>query len=137
MTIVLRVLILFYLMLSPLFAQEYAIVASQKFENISEGKIKAVFMKKTLFLGDTKVIPVNLSVRDTIRSSFDKHILNMSFNRLKTYWSKQHYLGHRPPITMKSQESVKAFVKRVKNAIGYIEFSNVDKDLIILYKWSD
>lgn len=94
-------------------------------------------MKKTLFIGDKKVVPVNLSPRDTVRTSFEKNLLLMSFNRLKTYWTKQHYLGHRPPVTMKSQESVKKFIKRVENAIGYMELSKVDKDLIILYKWSD
>jgi ABC-type phosphate transport system substrate-binding protein len=38
---------------------------------------------------------------------------------------------------MKSQESIKAFVKKVDGAIGYIESSALDEDLKVIYRWKD
>jgi hypothetical protein len=61
----------------------------------------------------------------------------MSFSRLKTYWTKEHYLGHRPPISMKSQESIKAFINKVDGSLGYINIENVDENMKIIYKWRD
>lgn len=118
-------------------ATEYAVVSSKKINKITLGQIKALFLKKTFCIGNKKIVPLNLPPRYKIRSSFEKKVLNMSFNRLKSYWTKQHYLGHRPPITMKSQESIKVFIKKIDGAIGYIELDKVDKELNIIYKWSD
>ena len=123
--------------ISALNANEYAIVSSKSMQNISLGQIKALYLKKTLYIGEKKIVPLNLQAKDTIRKSFERNVLHMSFNRLKSYWSKQHYLGHRPPITMKSEKSIKAFVKKIDGAIGYLELSKVDNNLKILYKWSE
>jgi len=118
-------------------AQEYVIIANKSMKELSLGQIKAIFLKKLSYVDDTKVVPVNLSARDALRVKFEKKILRMSLSRIKTYWTKQHYLGHRPPISLKSQESIKAFVKKVDGSLGYIEAINVDKDLKIIYKWSE
>ncbi len=122
---------------SLLIANEYAIVANKSIHEASLGQIKALFLKKSSYIKNKKVVPVNLSSRNPIRIHFEKHILHMSFNRLKSYWTKQHYLGHRPPISMKSQKSIKTFIKKVDGSIGYMELKNVDDELSILYKWSE
>ena len=118
-------------------AQEYAVVSVKKLEGVSLGQIRAIFLKKNSYIGDKKVIPLNLASRNKIRMSFEKQVLHMSFTRLKSYWTKQHYLGHRPPITMKSQKSIKAFLRKVEYSIGYMKIESIDKDLNVLYKWSD
>ncbi|MDQ7068493.1 MAG: hypothetical protein Q9M40_11240 [Sulfurimonas sp.] len=66
-----------------------------------------------------------------------KKVLKMNFSRLKSYWTKQHYLGRRPPLTMKSQEAIKTFVKKVDGAIGYIDIQNLDESVKVLYTWKD
>jgi len=122
---------------SLLIANEYAVVANKEFQNLSKADIKVIYLKKSSYINDKKVIPINLGSRDKIRKSFEKNVLNMSFPRLKAYWTKQHYLGHRPPITMKSQESIKLFIQKIDSAVGYMEVKNVTNNLKILYKWSD
>ena len=132
------VLILISLLLSSeIFATEYAIITSTKMPKLSPSQIKALFLKKRSFVDGMKIVPVNLSVRSSTRRSFEAHILNMHMARLKSYWAKQHYLGVRPPITLKSQESVKRFVQKVKGSIAYIELTADTKNIIILYKWSE
>jgi len=122
---------------SVLVASEYAVVANKNFKKISKADIKSIYLKKLSYMNDKKIVPINLSSRDKIRKSFEKKIFHMSFTRLKSYWTKQHYLGHRPPITMKSQKSVNLFIKKVDVSIGYMDVRNVDKNLKIIYRWSD
>jgi len=126
-----------FLVQTLLDANEYAIISNRDIDEMSVGQIKALYLKKTSYIGNKKIIPINLSSRNSIRMSFEKSVLHMSFTRLKTYWTKQHYLGHRPPITMKSQKSVQAFIKKVDGAIGYIELKNLDDSMKIIYRWSD
>lgn len=119
------------------FAQEYAVISNKKMKELSIGEIKAIFLKKLTLIDEIKAVPLNLEARDSLRAEFEKEMLNMSFERLKSYWTKQHYLGHRPPISMKSEESVKAFVVKIDGAIGYIKMSSVDESVKVLYTWSD
>jgi len=131
------VFLLFIITISSSFADEYAIVSNKNMKELSLSQVKAIFLKRLVFVDDVKVVPINLGARDELRLKFEKRVLRMNFSRLKTYWTSQHYLGHRPPVSMKSQESIKAFVKRVDGSIGYMRILNVDKDLKIIYKWSD
>lgn len=132
------VIILSTVMLSTLlFADEYAVIANQKMKELSVTQIKAVFLKKITVIDNISAVPVNLEARDPIREKFENEIVGMSFERLKSYWAKQHYLGKRPPVGMKSQESVKAFVKNVEGAIGYINADNIDNDIKVLYRWRE
>jgi ABC-type phosphate transport system substrate-binding protein len=118
-------------------ADEYVVISNKNMKDLSESEIKAIFLKKLTFANDTKVVPINLKARDPLRLKFEKKVLHMSFQRLKSYWTKQHYLGHRPPVSMKSQESIKAFVKKVKGSIGYIKANRVDNSVKVMYRWSD
>ncbi len=119
------------------FADEYVVISNKSMKDLSPAQIKAVFLKKLAFIEDVKAVPINLEARDPLRLKFENDILNMSFSRLKTYWTTRHYLGHRPPISMKSQESIKAFVKKVDGSLGYINAKNIDDSIKVIYRWKD
>jgi len=125
------------LLLSNTLANEYVVVSNKNMKKISKTQLKAIFLKKITIIDDKKIIPINLQPKDTLRVDFEKKVLAMSFGRLKSYWIRQHYLGRRPPLSMKSQESIKVFIKRVDGAIGYIERKNLDKDLKVIYQWEE
>ncbi|DAB30128.1 MAG TPA: hypothetical protein CFH84_05700 [Sulfurimonas sp. UBA12504] len=132
-----RIVLLCFFTFSAL-ADEYAVVSNTKMKDLSPLEIRAIFLKKiTLISDDTEVVPINLEATDPLRLKFEKEILGMSFSRLKSYWVIEHYLGHRPPISMKSQESIKAFITKVDGSIGYLNIKNVDENMKILYRWSD
>ena len=132
-----KTLLLLTLLSSLLFATEYAVVANKEVPKLSKNDIKAIYLKRFSSLEHKKIVPLNLGSRNKIRKSFQKHVLGMSFMRLKAYWTKQHYLGHRPPISMKSQEGVVRFVQKVDMSIGYTTIDKIDTNLKILYRWSD
>ncbi len=120
-----------------LWGGEYALITNKGMSNLSQSQIKAIYLKKLTLVNDVKVVPLNLGAKDSLRLKFENDILGMSFPRLKAYWTKQHYLGHRPPVTMKSQESIKSFVKKVDGAIGYINAQDVDNNVKVIHRWSD
>jgi len=127
--------VFFILFSLNIFAQEYAVVSNVLLHDITKSKLKAIFLKKLTHLNKIHLVPVNLSSNNDIREAFEKEILQMSKKRLKSYWSKQHYMGNRPPVTMKSQESVLAFTRNVLGAISYVKIENVNENVNILYKW--
>ncbi|MFK5938460.1 MAG: hypothetical protein QM497_08705 [Sulfurimonas sp.] len=118
-------------------ADEYALISNKDITHLSKNQIKAIYLKKLTMINGQTIIPINLDARDPLREKFNQNLLHMSFERLKSYWTQEHYLGRRPPLSLKSQKSVKKFIKNVDGSIGYINMKNIDKNVTILYKWKD
>ena len=118
-------------------AEEFAVVSNGSVEKLSVYEIKAVFLKQMKFYKGLRLVPVNLYPKSDLRRKFESDVLQMSFPRLRAYWNKKHYMGVRPPLTMRSKESVKRFIKQVDGAVGYIPLRDVDKDLYVIYRWSE
>jgi hypothetical protein len=118
-------------------ADEYVIISNASVKGLSKEQIKEIYLKRLTFVNGVDMVPINLEHDNILREKFNKKILNMSTKQLKEYWNKQHLLGTRPPISMKSQESIKTFITKVDGSIGYINKKNLDKDVFILYGWND
>jgi len=131
-----QILLLFFLS-THLYSQVYAVVSLSSFGKLSKSQVKVLFLKKSVYIKDVKIVPLNLAINDKVRKSFEKNILNMSISHLKSYWTKQHYLGKRPPINVKSQKSLHAYLMKVEGSIGYMPIDKEENKLNILYKWSD
>ena len=133
----LQIVILLSLLFCNAIADKYVVVSNNTMKKLSKTQIKAIFLKKIKIIDDTKLVALNLSPKDDLRVKFEKQILNMSFGSLKSYWTSQHYLCHRPPLSMKSQKSIIAFIKKVDGAISYIEEKNLSNGLKVHYMWED
>lgn len=131
--------LLFILLLHTtlLSAESYVVIVNKKMKTLSKAEIKAVFLKKLTVVEGIPVVPLNLGVSDPLRANFEKELLNMGHSRLQAYWTRQHYLGHRPPLNLSSQESVKSFVQKVEGAIGYIDAAQLDESVQAIYRWYD
>lgn len=116
---------------------KYAVVANKNMPKLSLKQIKEIFLKKITLINKLKIVPVNLGPKDELRLKFEKQVLKMDFEMLKTYWAQQYKTGQRPPVTMKSKDSTEAFLKKVDGSIGYMRIKDMDKSLKIIYKWSD
>ena len=130
-----KVLFLIPLLISILSAKDMIVVTSTTsgIQNISQKQIKEIFLKKRNFIGEAEVIAINLSASEPTRIDFEEKILNMDRTELAAYWAGQHYQGISPPVTQKSQISLKAFLKNVKGAIGYMEKSQLEPGLKVLH----
>ena len=118
-------------------ADEYALISNKNIVPLSKNQIKAIYLKKLTIINGQAIIPINLDARDPLRQKFNQNFLHMNFQRLKSYWTQEHYLGRRPPLSLKSQKSVKKFIKNVNGSIGYINMKNIDKNITILYRWKN
>ena len=131
-----KILLLIFLSLS-LSAQEYAVVSNITLDGLSKKQIKAIFLKKLTHLNGIHFVPVNLPSSSKIREEFEKKVLKIGKKRLKSYWVKQHYLGKRPPLIMKSQKSATKFTQNVLGSLTYVKAQNIDNTLNVLYRWKD
>lgn len=129
-----KTLFLFFAFVCASFAGDLVVVVSKNstIEQLSRQELKAIYLKKKLRTGDTKLIPVNLAASNPTRPSFDKLVLMMESYELGQHWNKLHFNGINPPLVQNSFEGVKAFVKNVEGAIGYIDSENVDSGLKIV-----
>lgn len=120
-----------------LFGGDWVVVAGGGFKSgsLSQKQVKDIFLKKKTFIDSQEVIPINLPASEKGRSIFEEKLLGMDRTEIGNYWISQHYQGITPPLTQKSQAGVKAFLKNAKGAIGYIEKSQLDSDLKVLYEF--
>ena len=122
-------------------AKEYVVIANKKLQihKVTREYLKQIYLKKHTYLGEKGLVPVNLAGRSKVRASFEKHVLKMSRNRLKRFWTVEHYKGKRPPLTMQSPNSALKFVEKVEGALAYIPAKMLSKKnaVKVIYTWSD
>ena len=123
--------------ISICYAKDFVVVTSSatQVNSLSQKQIKDLFLKKKAFIADTEIIPVNLPSNEKMRAVFEEKALGIERAELSNYWIEQHYQGVTPPLTQKSQAGIKAFIKSVKGAIGYIEKSQMESGLKVLYEF--
>lgn len=133
-----RILFLFWIFGSMVYGLEYILVVNKNtdIDSLNILQVRSIFLKKQTMMNELELVPINLPAFHEARRSFETNVLDMSQSRLKSYWVKQHYQGHRPPLTMKSFQGLKAFIKNVDGAIGYIPADAMDSSLKQVYRWS-
>ncbi|MDT8317055.1 MAG: hypothetical protein RQ824_03555 [bacterium] len=118
------------------FSAELVVISSHETsEKISSKLLRKIYLKRKILWQDkTRIVPVNLPARSSLRAFFTKETLHMDHKDLVLYWNEQHYKGVRPPVVVESEEAVKAFVREVKGALGYINADSLEPDLKVLYR---
>jgi hypothetical protein len=132
-----RIILATALLFFSLEAAQFVVIANKESKigtRLDANEIRRIYLKKRRYIGTLKLIPLSLSASDPLRHSFQKELLSMSERQLAAYWAKQHYLGHRPPLTMMSVESVVAFVREVNGAIAYVPKEAADTSVKIIYE---
>ncbi len=127
--------ILFIVLAIPIvvFADIVVVVAkSSAVSALSKKELKEIYLKKQQFANGIKFVPINLPASSQIRASFDRVTLRMDEAELGDYWNEKHYGGVNPPMVQNSQEAVKAMVKKVPGAVGYIDESLLDDNLKVV-----
>lgn len=120
-----------------LFGSQFSVIVSKKapFSTLSTQQVREIYLLKRHFVGDVKIIPINLVGQDESRSVFESAVLGMDRNRLNDYWVKQHFQGVTPPLTQPSFESIKAFVQNVEGSMGYLPSGMVDSTVKVVYEF--
>ncbi len=102
-------------------------------ENVTERTAVRLFLKEKLFWKDgSRIVPVNLPPDHDARETFSRAVLKRNRRELVEFWNEQHFKGVNPPVVLESEEAVKAFVRQVDGAVGYIRRDHLDPDLKVL-----
>jgi len=104
-------------------AGEVCIVASRTLplQHISRSTLKAIYLDKKHLINGHKVLPINYTFTDPLRSCFEKHVLKKSRRSLERYWLRAHYNGKRAPKVVKSKAALLAYLQKVPGTIGYVD----------------
>ena len=120
-----------------LFSQELLVIGDKSFaeHNLTVSEIKAIFLDKKRFLEGSKILVMNYESHHSLRSCFEKNILEKSERSLEKYWRKAYYKGKRPPKIISSEEMLFLYLESVQPSIGYIDSnSTIPNELLVLYK---
>lgn len=102
-------------------------------EAVSERTAARLFLKERLFWKDgSRIVPVNLPPDHTARQAFSRAILRRERRELVAYWNEQHFKGVNPPVVLESEDAVKAFVRQVDGAVGYVRRDRMEPDFTVL-----
>jgi len=116
---------------------EIAVVVGQRsaVDRLSAGEVKALFLKKRVRFPNGEIaIPVNQDEDTHAYAEFAEKALDKDPSQLKSYWSTRVFSGKgTPPETVGGGAAVKALVSRSPTAIGYIDSSQVDDSVKVVY----
>ncbi|MGE0042649.1 MAG: hypothetical protein AB7H88_11510 [Vicinamibacterales bacterium] len=102
-------------------------------ESVSARIAERLYLKEKLFWRDgSRVVPVNLPPDHAAREAFSRAVLRLARRDLVAYWNEQHFKGVNPPVVLESEDAVKAFVRQVDGAVGYIRRDRLEPDLTVL-----
>ncbi len=102
-------------------------------EAVSERTAARLFLKERLFWKDgSRVVPVNLPPDHIARQAFSRAVLHRERRELVAYWNEQHFKGVNPPVVLESEDAVKAFVRQVDGAVGYVRRDQIEPDFTVL-----
>jgi ABC-type phosphate transport system substrate-binding protein len=91
---------------------------------IPRAALSSIFLKQAPRWGDGRpVLPVDQSVRSTVRQSFSGQVLQQGIVEVQVYWQRRMAAGVTPPPVKTSDEEIVSFVAATPGAIGYVSTS--------------
>jgi ABC-type phosphate transport system substrate-binding protein len=94
---------------------------------LDRDEVARIFLRKRRFWDDgTPIIALNREPQSTVRAAFTRSILEPTVADLQRYWNEQYFHGVFPPPVLSSAAAVKRYVATDRNAIAYVETSDVD-----------
>jgi ABC-type phosphate transport system substrate-binding protein len=88
---------------------------------ITRGALSSIFLKQAPKWNDgAAILPVDQSVRSSVRRSFSGDVLMQGIAEVQIYWQRRMSQGVTPPPVKATDEEVLAFVASTPGAIGYV-----------------
>ena len=104
--------------------------------DISLSEIRSIFLAKSTFYPDgSEPIVYQLNADDASSAVFNKKALKKSNSSLNSYWARMLFSSQgKPPKELTSSLDMKRIVAQNKSAIGYIDASEVDSSVRVLFE---
>ena len=92
-----------------------------KGSQIPRATLSSIFLKQAPRWGDgSPVLPVDQSMRSSIRRSFAADVLQRPLMEVQIFWSRRMATGVAPPPVKQTDEEIVAFVAATPGSIGYV-----------------
>ena len=97
--------------------------------------VARIYLRKRRFWGDgTPIVALNREPGTVARVAFSHGVLHADPPRLQAYWDQQYFAGIFPPAVLSSGAAVKRYVAADRDAIGYVDSSEVDDSVRVVLK---
>jgi len=94
-----------------------------------------IFLRKRRFWEDgAPIVALNREPETAARTTFSRRVLRADPAQLEGYWNERYFEGIFPPTVLSSGAAVKRYVAADRNAIGYIEWKDVDASVRVVLK---
>ena len=109
------------------------VVHPSRMTTLSRAEVARIYLKKQRFWDDgAPIVAINREAGSRARERFAEQVLGNDRSWLAAYWNEQYFHGILPPATLLSGAAVKKFVASERNAIGYIDASEVDASVTVV-----
>lgn len=108
------------------------VAAGTSLQGVDIDELAQVYRRRKLFLGASRVQPINLPANHPLRRWFSQAVLKQSPEDMESYWQGQYFNGVSPPFVLASEEAVIRFVASTPGAIGYVSACLVDRRVSVV-----
>ena len=104
-------------------------------DSLTQDEVQRIFLGKTKsFPNGQQAIPINQDDGRPIRESFNEKVCNKDSGQYRAYWSQLIFTGKgTPPKDGGDDAAVKALVAKNPNIVSYIDASQVDGSVKVVY----
>ena len=97
--------------------------------------VARIYLRKRRFWEDgAPIVALNREPGSATRALFSHRVLRTDPSQLEEYWNHKYFDGVFPPTVLSSCTAVKRYVAADRNAIGYIDLSEVDDSVRVVLK---
>jgi len=109
------------------------IVHPSRTDALGAQDLARIYLRTRRFWDDgSPIVPLNREPGSTEREAFSVRVFAAESAYLAGYWNAQYFHGVFPPTVLASSAAVKRYVATDRNAIGYIDASEVDLSVRVL-----
>lgn len=111
------------------------IVHRDRTDQLTRDDLARIYLKQRRFWDDgAPLVPLNREPSSAARETFSTRVLGGESAYFASYWNQQYFDGVFPPATLSSSAAIKRYVATNRNAIGYIEPSEVDPSVRVVLR---
>ena len=94
-----------------------------------------IYLRRRRFWEDgAPIVALNREAGTATRAAFSRRVLRADPAKLEEYWNQKYFEGIFPPTVLSSGAAVKRYVAADRNAIGYIDWNEVDDSVRVVLK---
>ena len=111
------------------------VVHRERTEALDIEDVARIYLRKRRFWENgAPIVALHRELGTAARASFSRRVLRADPGQLRAYWDQQYFAGIFPPAVLSSRTTIKRYVAADRDAIGYIDWTEVDDSVRVVLK---